>query len=341
MADLIAVVFPSEEKAEEVREKILAMQKDYLIDIGDAVIATKNANGRVKLSQLMNTTAAGAAGGSFWGLLVGLLFLNPLLGVAVGAGAGAVAGALTDVGVDDKFMKGLAAADLQGGQAILFVLVKSVTGDKVLDQLRGVGGPCCRPRSTTPARRRCARRSPARPPQRRAEPPGRDRGRRNLRRPAAFATAPPEEERTMFWTASRLGDFELEATDGPIGAIRDCLFDDRSWKVRWFVADTGPGHRPQGADRARPPPGRHRRPAGTTPHAHPRPGEGEPALRRRGRDLPRVRGGRRRALRRGGLLDRPRTRPAPRGPAEPALGRRPARLSHRGRGRADRPRRQS
>jgi hypothetical protein len=50
----------------------------------------------------------------------------------------------------------------------------------------------------------------------------------------------------MFWTASRLGDFELQATDGPIGAIRDCLIDDRAWKLRWFVVDTGtwlPGRR--------------------------------------------------------------------------------------------------
>jgi uncharacterized membrane protein len=140
MADLIAVVFPSEEKAEEVRDKLLAMQKDYLIELGDAVIATKTDQGKVKLNQLMNTTAAGAASGSFWGLLVGLLFLNPLLGVAVGAGSGAIAGALTDVGVDDKFMKGLATDDLQPGEAVLFVLVRKVTGDKVLAELKGVGG---------------------------------------------------------------------------------------------------------------------------------------------------------------------------------------------------------
>ncbi len=138
MADLIAVAFPSEEKAEEVRDKILGMQKDYLIEIGDAVIATHN-NGKVKLNQLFSTTAAGAAGGSFWGLLVGVLFLNPLLGVAAGAASGAIAGALTDVGVNDKFMKGL-AGQVQDGQAVLFVLVKKVTGDKVLDALKGVGG---------------------------------------------------------------------------------------------------------------------------------------------------------------------------------------------------------
>ena len=71
MADLVAVVFESEAKAEEVRDRLLQMSKDYLIQIGDAAIAVKTAKG-MKLNQLMNTTAAGAAGGSFWGLLVGI-----------------------------------------------------------------------------------------------------------------------------------------------------------------------------------------------------------------------------------------------------------------------------
>lgn len=140
MADLIAVIFPSEQQAEEIRERLFELQKEYLIEIGDAVIAVKNADGKVKLNQLMNTTAAGAAGGSFWGLLVGLLFLNPLVGVAAGAASGAIAGALTDVGVDDKFMKGLTADKIKDGEAVLFVLVKRVTGDKVLEALKGVGG---------------------------------------------------------------------------------------------------------------------------------------------------------------------------------------------------------
>jgi uncharacterized membrane protein len=140
MADLIAIVFDSEAKAEEVRGLVLQMSKDYLIDIGDAAIAVKDQDGKIKLNQLMNTTAAGAAGGSFWGLLIGVLFLNPLLGVAVGAGSGALAGALTDVGINDRFMKDLATEDLQPGEAVLFVLVRKVTGDKVLAELKGVGG---------------------------------------------------------------------------------------------------------------------------------------------------------------------------------------------------------
>ena len=113
MADLIAVTFPSEAKAEEVRQMVLGLQKEYLIDIGDACIAVKTDSGSVKLNQLVSTTAAGAASGGFWGLLIGVLFMNPLLGVAVGAGSGALAGALTDIGVNDKFMKSLAADKIQ------------------------------------------------------------------------------------------------------------------------------------------------------------------------------------------------------------------------------------
>jgi uncharacterized membrane protein len=115
------------------------MQKDYLIDLEDAVVAVKNEKGKVKLHQAVNLTAAGAVGGGFWGSLIGLIFLNPLLGAAVGAAAGAVSGALTDVGVDDKFMKELAAS-MTPGSSVLFVLVRKATPDKVLAELEGSGG---------------------------------------------------------------------------------------------------------------------------------------------------------------------------------------------------------
>jgi hypothetical protein len=39
MSDLVVIAFPTEAKAEEVRQKLLAMQKEYLIELGDAVIA--------------------------------------------------------------------------------------------------------------------------------------------------------------------------------------------------------------------------------------------------------------------------------------------------------------
>jgi uncharacterized membrane protein len=143
MSDLVFIAFPSEQKAEEVRDKVLAMQNDYLIELGDAVVAVKDANGRIKLNQLMNTTAAGALSGAFWGTLIGLVFLNPLLGMGIGAASGALGGKLSDVGINDEFMKNAASA-LKPGTAGLFLLVRKMTTDKVLADLKGVGGTVMR-----------------------------------------------------------------------------------------------------------------------------------------------------------------------------------------------------
>lgn len=139
MSSLIVIVYPTEARAEEVRGKLFDLQREYLIKLGDAVIATRTEAGKVKLNQIVNTTAAGAAQGSFWGLLIGLIFLNPLLGVAVGAASGAIAGALTDVGINDAFMKELSAS-LEPGNAALFLLVQDITTDKVLKEIEAYGG---------------------------------------------------------------------------------------------------------------------------------------------------------------------------------------------------------
>ena len=144
MSDLVFIAFDSEEKAEEVRSKILEMTKEYLIDVGDAVIATRDASGHVKLNQLTNTTAAGALSGAFWGMLIGWIFLMPIAGAAVGAASGALGGALTDVGINDQQMKEQANEALKPGAAGLFLLIRKMTTDKVLEDLKGVGGTVIR-----------------------------------------------------------------------------------------------------------------------------------------------------------------------------------------------------
>jgi uncharacterized membrane protein len=139
MSNLVVISYDDQFKAEEVRLMLLKMQKEYLIDMEDAVVAVKDDKGKVKLHQAVNLTATGAATGGFWGALIGLIFLNPLLGLAVGATAGAVSGALTDVGIDDKFMKDLAET-MHPGSSVLFILVRKATPDKVLEELKGTGG---------------------------------------------------------------------------------------------------------------------------------------------------------------------------------------------------------
>jgi uncharacterized membrane protein len=139
MSDLVVIGFDDEHTAFAMRAELAKLQKEYLIDMEDVVVVTKDDKGKVKLHQAVNLTAAGAVGGTFWGMLIGLIFLNPLLGAAVGAGAGAISGKLSDIGVSDKFMKELAET-FKPGSSALFVLVRKVTPDKVLDGLKGFKG---------------------------------------------------------------------------------------------------------------------------------------------------------------------------------------------------------
>jgi uncharacterized membrane protein len=141
MSILVVVGYKEPYKAEEVRLHLWKLQREYLLDLEDAVVVVKNAEGKVTLHQPVNLTAAGAVSGGFWGALIGLIFLNPLLGLAVGASAGAVSGALTDIGIDDNFIKELGTT-MTPNSSSLFVLIRNATPapDKVLEELKGTGG---------------------------------------------------------------------------------------------------------------------------------------------------------------------------------------------------------
>ena len=134
MADLVVIGFDDETTAETVRTRLLQMQRDYLIDLEDAVIAVKNRDGKIKLHQIHHLTAQGVIGGTFWGMLIGLIFMSPFLGAAVGAAAGGISAALADVGINDSFMKKL-SQNLKPGTSALFILIRKATLDKVLEKL--------------------------------------------------------------------------------------------------------------------------------------------------------------------------------------------------------------
>ena len=139
MSNLVVIGFDDEHTAFKMRAELVKLQKEYLIDMEDVVVVTKDDKGKAKLHQAVNLTAAGAAGGTFWGMLIGMIFFNPLLGAAVGAGAGALSGKFSDIGIDDKFIKELGETITPGTSAI-FVLVRKATPDKVLEALKGFGG---------------------------------------------------------------------------------------------------------------------------------------------------------------------------------------------------------
>ncbi len=139
MSTLVAVVFHDESTAFEMRAALAKMQGQYLLELEDAVVVTRDLRGKIKLHQAVSLTAAGAVTGAFWGMLIGLLFLNPLIGLAVGAGAGALSGKLTDLGIDNNTAKQL-GEELTPGSSALLVLLRKVTADKVLDGLKQFAG---------------------------------------------------------------------------------------------------------------------------------------------------------------------------------------------------------
>jgi uncharacterized membrane protein len=143
MSDLIVIAYDDEFKAEEVRLTLAKLQVEHLIELEDAAVVVKDEHGKIKLKQAVNLTGAGAASGGFWGLLIGILFFNPLLGAAVGAASGALAGAFSDIGVDDNFIRELGET-LQPKSSALFVLVRKVTPDKVLEEVGKFGGKVLR-----------------------------------------------------------------------------------------------------------------------------------------------------------------------------------------------------
>ena len=139
MANLVVIVFDDEKTAFEMRDALIKMQAQYLIEMEDAVVVTKDSSGKAQLHQAVNLTAAGAVGGAFWGSLVGMLFLNPLLGAAAGASAGALSGVLSDIGISDVTIREVSEA-FQPGSSALFVLIRKATVDKVLEGLKPFAG---------------------------------------------------------------------------------------------------------------------------------------------------------------------------------------------------------
>ncbi len=151
MTDLIAISFDDMHEADQVLVELNRLQKEYLIDLADAVVVIRHPDGKINLKQSYNLIGAGAASGgisgALWGTLVGMLFLNPLAGLAAGAvfgaGAGALSGSLVDYGIDDKFIASVGET-LTPGSSAIFLLVRRAQPEKVLAELSRFNGKVLR-----------------------------------------------------------------------------------------------------------------------------------------------------------------------------------------------------
>lgn len=151
MSTLVAITYPDLNQAGRVFNTLKRLVTEHALDMHDAVYVTKESNGEVDLHQLVNlpgeSAARGATGGALWGAVVGLLFLQPLagaaVGAAIGAGTGAIAGMFSDYGIDDNFVRQLSAQMTPNSSAI-FILIRSMTEDKVVPEISKYGGTVLR-----------------------------------------------------------------------------------------------------------------------------------------------------------------------------------------------------
>lgn len=130
MSDLVVLAFDTETGAAEMRDDLSRLQKQKIVELEDAAVVVRRQDGKVKVKQAVSLVGEGALGGAFWGLLIGIIFWMPWLGLALGT-----LGGVTDIGVDDKFIKEVGNT-IEPGHSALFLLVRKATPDKLADELK-------------------------------------------------------------------------------------------------------------------------------------------------------------------------------------------------------------
>src|SRR5690348_14290876 len=140
MATFTVWRFDAPEAADNTLHVLERLQKEQLIQVHDAAVVTYPDGARKpRTRQLHSMAGTGALGGAFWGMLFGLIFFVPLLGMAVGAAAGALAGTMTDVGIDDAFIKEV-REQVTPGTSALFLLTSGAVVDRVRQELASQAG---------------------------------------------------------------------------------------------------------------------------------------------------------------------------------------------------------
>ena len=137
MPVLVVIGYPDAATAEKARDEIFGLSPDDLApfsQLSEAVVATRDKKGSIKLSHLVHLWPLKTGAGSIWGLLVGAIFLHPIFGVLAGGAAGLIAGALTDCGVDEEFIKALDDL-LQPGKAALLLKHETSTPFEVCEPI--------------------------------------------------------------------------------------------------------------------------------------------------------------------------------------------------------------
>ena len=123
MSDVVVVTFDNQHEARELRQTLKTLQKDGLLDVEDAAVVVRDAEGKVHVDdETSHSTMLGAGVGGLAGIM--LLWMFPVVGIALGAVGGAMTAHYLEMGIDKQFVKDVTAA-LQPDNSALLVVVNS------------------------------------------------------------------------------------------------------------------------------------------------------------------------------------------------------------------------
>ncbi|MBX3055099.1 MAG: DUF1269 domain-containing protein [Anaerolineae bacterium] len=137
---LIVITFTDPSQAEGLYEALVALDKQEVVNLEDAVFVSKNAEGKLAVDERMhNEKRSGTVKGAVLGTLIGWMLGGPVLGLAGGAIVGRMIGKRMDLGIDQGTIESVSAA-LEGGQTALFIMGSARHAPSVVDAFKKFNG---------------------------------------------------------------------------------------------------------------------------------------------------------------------------------------------------------
>lgn len=143
MSELIVGGYADARLADDARTDLFGVERAFLPQIGEAVIATVDRNGAIQLNQMLNLWTAAPSGTGFRPLLSSLLFLLPLLGILEKSTSSRLVSSLEEFGIDGRIVRELTRF-LEPGRAAVFLLSPDEPSDFVARQLGSRGASVLR-----------------------------------------------------------------------------------------------------------------------------------------------------------------------------------------------------
>ena len=142
MSDIGIITFGEEETAKKILKSLKKMEKDKLIKLEDVAVVVKHKDGKYKVTQTLDETAAkGAVSGGAIGVVIGTMVGGPIGGALLGAAAGAFVGKKIDYGISDEKIKAVAKAMEKSSSAIFLKTELTRKNRPILRQLmKDAGG---------------------------------------------------------------------------------------------------------------------------------------------------------------------------------------------------------